>query len=212
MSAMGYRTVDRRGRHAAFGLAIAAATVAVIGMYLSDKWDERQEEIRRNESSAGVQAEMFWKTLIQGQWRRAQSFLSQRIASQLADYARNNGQEGVGGGLLLLRQRLPPALLAKGEIKCHLKTRKGREFAAPIFDKVPDVIGGTCGVYAAPSIDFFSMAMPKIERPFPVHFDLIREAGGWKVVSFSLRTVQGDIVLDGIKGMALPQPGPQARD
>lgn len=197
-----YRGFYSRRNPAAFLLFLVFGTLVMVGIHLSNKWDEQKEKIRRSELSANGKAEIFWKALIQSQWLRAQRCLSQKNALRLIEDAQKSGEEGVVGGLYLLHKGLPPTVLAKSEIKCNLKYRDDEKFILSIVGRRQEVIGGACNIFSKQS--FFGMSVPRKETAFPVHFEMIREGNEWKVASFSMHTVRGRIALDQEQGMKLP--------
>lgn len=197
-----YRSFGGGRDRLAFCLFFIFGMIVMVGIHLSDARKKRKQEIRKIELSAQGRAEMFWKALLKNQWPRAQSLLSEKNVLKVFEYARQNGEEGVVGGLYLLHEGLPPPLLAKEMIKCEFKYRDDKKISLPLFDEAPAAIGGTCNIFLKQN--FFGMSAPRKETAFPIRVEMVREENEWKVASFSMNTIRGQIVLDQEQGMKLP--------
>lgn len=147
---------------------------------------------------ANQNVETFWLALMREQWPRAQGYLSDKAVLALEQYAAQNNEVGAVGGLYLLRERVPEKWRSVDKIECGLKHRKDRKKAKSIFQIARARIGGTCKK---------KESWPDMSTgQLPFYVDLVedRKNGGWKIATFVLQTIQGNIVVDEDKGVTMP--------
>lgn len=182
----------------------AVACVMLVKYGWNGQHKKKQEEIHAKEKAANGQAQIFWQALIKDQWRRAQTLVSERSTAQLLAFAQRNGEEGIVGGLYLLRQGLPSTLSSKEDIDCDLKYEEKRLFNRP-FEKTRPVVSGSClPIVQGKPWNLAQQESLRASASGFVHFEMIYEGEAWKVASFRWGSAEGELLLNQ-EQMSVPQ-------